>query len=46
VEFLLDKVALGQVFSVYFGFPCQLSFQQLLHTNHHHHYHHHLGLAK
>jgi hypothetical protein len=23
VEFVVDKVALGQVFSEYFGFPCQ-----------------------
>jgi hypothetical protein len=31
-----DKVALGQqVFSEYFGFPCQFSFNQLLHTHHH-----------
>jgi hypothetical protein len=26
VEFVADKVALGQVFSEYFGFPCQFSF--------------------
>jgi hypothetical protein len=31
VGFVVDKVALGQVFSEYFGFPCQLSFQQILH---------------
>jgi hypothetical protein len=30
----LDKVALGQVFSKYFGFPCQFSFHQLLHIHH------------
>jgi hypothetical protein len=24
--FVVDKVALGQVFSKYFGFPCQSSF--------------------
>jgi hypothetical protein len=30
------KVALGQVFSEYFSFPCQFSFHQL-HHNHHHH---------
>jgi hypothetical protein len=24
--FVVDKVALGQVFSEYFGFPCQFSF--------------------
>jgi hypothetical protein len=29
--FVVDKVALGQVFSEYFGFPCR-SFQRLLHT--------------
>jgi hypothetical protein len=28
--FVMDKVALGQVFSQYFGFPCQFSFHQLL----------------
>jgi hypothetical protein len=26
-------MALGQVFSEYFGFPCQFSFHQLLHTH-------------
>jgi hypothetical protein len=31
----VDKVALGQVFSEYFGFPCQLSFHPLRHTDHH-----------
>jgi hypothetical protein len=25
-DFVVDKVALGQVFSEYFGFPCQSSF--------------------
>jgi hypothetical protein len=30
----LDKVALGQVFSEYFGFPYQFSFHRLLHTHH------------
>jgi hypothetical protein len=35
VGFVVDKVALGQVFSEYFGFPCQFSFQRLLHTHHH-----------
>jgi hypothetical protein len=29
VGFVVDKVALGQVFSEYFGFPCQSSFHQL-----------------
>jgi hypothetical protein len=24
-DFVVDKVALGQVFSEYFGFPCQSS---------------------
>jgi hypothetical protein len=27
VGFMVDEVALGQVFSEYFGFPCQSSFQ-------------------
>jgi hypothetical protein len=33
VGFVVDKVALGQVFSEYFGFPCQFSFQRLLHNH-------------
>jgi hypothetical protein len=33
VEFVVDKVALEQVFK-YFGFPCQSSFYQLLHNHH------------
>jgi hypothetical protein len=33
---VVDKVALGQVFSEYFGFPCQnRSFHQLLHHHNH-----------
>jgi hypothetical protein len=32
--FVVNKVALGQVFSEYFGFPCQISFHRLLHTHH------------
>jgi hypothetical protein len=35
VGFMVDKVALVQVFSEYFGFPCQFSFHRLLHTHHH-----------
>jgi hypothetical protein len=35
VGFVVDKVALGQVFSEYFGFPCQFIFHLLLHTHHH-----------
>jgi hypothetical protein len=35
VGIVVDKVALGQVFSEYFGFPCQSSFHQL-HHNHPH----------
>jgi hypothetical protein len=31
---VVDKVALGQAFSEYFGFPCQSSFHQLLHNRH------------
>jgi hypothetical protein len=34
VGFVVDKVALAQVFSKYFGFPCQFSFHQLLHIHH------------
>jgi hypothetical protein len=37
--FVVDKAALGQVFSKYFGFPCQL-FHRLLH------YHNHPGLTQ
>jgi hypothetical protein len=33
VGFVADKVALGQVFSQYFGFLCQFSFLQLLHIH-------------
>jgi hypothetical protein len=33
--FVVDKAVLGQVFSEYFGFPCQSSFHLfLLHHNH------------
>jgi hypothetical protein len=35
VGFVVDKVPLGQVFSEYFGFPCQFSFHRLLHIHHH-----------
>jgi hypothetical protein len=35
VGFVVDKVALWQVFSEYFSFPCQFSFHRLLHTHHH-----------
>jgi hypothetical protein len=30
---MVDKVALGQVFSEHFGFHCQSSFHQLLHSH-------------
>jgi hypothetical protein len=37
VGFVVDKVASGQFFSKYFGFPCQNhSFHQLLHCHHNH----------
>jgi hypothetical protein len=39
VGFVVEKVALRQVFSEYFGFPCQSSFHQILH------HHNHPGLA-
>jgi hypothetical protein len=35
VGFVVDKVALGQVFSEYFGFPCQSSFYQILYPHNH-----------
>jgi hypothetical protein len=35
VGFVVDKVALGQVFSEYFGFPYQSLFHQLLHNHPH-----------
>jgi hypothetical protein len=35
VGFVVDKVALGQVLSEYFGFPCQSSFHQILHQHNH-----------
>jgi hypothetical protein len=38
--FVVDKTALGQVFSEYFGFPCQSSFHQFPH------HHNHPGLAQ
>jgi hypothetical protein len=41
VGFVVDKVALEQVFSEFFGFPCQSSFQQFLHNHNHH-----LGMAQ
>jgi hypothetical protein len=34
VGFVVDKVAVGQVSSEYFGFPCH-SFHRLLHIHHH-----------
>jgi hypothetical protein len=34
VGFVVDKVALEQVFSKYFDFPCQFSFHRLLHIHH------------
>jgi hypothetical protein len=33
--FVVDKVALGQVFSEYFGFPCQSAFHQLYRNPYH-----------
>jgi hypothetical protein len=34
VGFAVDKVALGQAFSEYSGFPCQFSCHRLLHIHH------------
>jgi hypothetical protein len=36
VGFMVDKVALGQVFSEYFGLPCR---NRSFHELHHHHNH-------
>jgi hypothetical protein len=33
--FMVDKVALGQVFSEYFSFPYEFLFHRLLHNRHH-----------
>jgi hypothetical protein len=33
VGVLVDKVAMGEVFFKYFGFPYQLSFHQMFHTH-------------
>jgi hypothetical protein len=35
VGFVVDNVALWQVFSENFGFPCQSSFHQILHSYYH-----------
>jgi hypothetical protein len=35
VGFVVDKVALGQVSSEYFGFPCQSLFHKILHPHNH-----------
>jgi hypothetical protein len=40
VGFVVEKVALGQVFSKYFGFPSQSSFHKFFH------HHNHSGLAQ
>jgi hypothetical protein len=45
VGFVVEKVALRQVFFEHFGFPCQFSFHRLPHTHHHHHHHHLLSGA-
>jgi hypothetical protein len=43
VGYVVGKLALEQVFSEYFGFPCQFAFHRLLHIHHHHH---HPGLVQ
>jgi hypothetical protein len=35
VGFVVDRMALGQIISEYFGFPCQSSFHQILHHRNH-----------
>jgi hypothetical protein len=37
-DFVMDKVAPGQVSSEYFGFPCQIH-PPIAPKNHHHHHH-------
>jgi hypothetical protein len=37
VTMTLNEVALGQVFSKNFGFPCQFTFHLLLHNHRHYH---------
>jgi hypothetical protein len=32
-DFVMDEVALGQIFSEYVGFPCRFSLHRLLHTH-------------
>jgi hypothetical protein len=34
VEIVVEKAAQGQVYSEYFGFPCQFSNHRLLHIHH------------
>jgi hypothetical protein len=36
-DFVMDKVALGQVFSENVGFPCQSTFHLLLHNHFRYH---------
>jgi hypothetical protein len=36
-DFVVDKVAPGQVSSEYFGFPCQIHSTNCSKKNHHHH---------
>jgi hypothetical protein len=31
----MEKVALGEIFSQYLGFPCKFSFHRVLHIYHH-----------
>jgi hypothetical protein len=35
VVFVVNKMALGQLFSEYFCFPCQSSFHQIFHHHNH-----------
>jgi hypothetical protein len=35
VGFVVDKAALGKIFSENFGFACQSSFHQILHPHNH-----------
>jgi hypothetical protein len=43
-DFVVDKVAPGQVSSEYFGFPCQIHSTNCSKNNLHHHRHHHQSI--
>jgi hypothetical protein len=44
-DFVVDKVALGQVSSEYFGFPCQIHSTNCSKNHHHHHHNQSSGMC-